>query len=99
MWWRLITTAGGRHRLPLALIGELLGFGSRAVARRKEISSTLDALTAYFLKQMPPRDSAWPFNVKGGIIFSVVSPFSSTRDDQQLRPRTPLARRVHAETR
>lgn len=42
----------------LALLGELAGFGQRAVSRKKEIATTLDALTAYYLLQMPPRDSA-----------------------------------------
>lgn len=42
----------------LQLLSEATGFGSRGVARRNEIATTLDALTAYYLLQMPPRDSA-----------------------------------------
>lgn len=42
----------------MALIGELLGLGSRSVTRRQEIARRLNDLTAYFLMRTPPRDSA-----------------------------------------
>jgi hypothetical protein len=42
----------------MSLLGELLGLGTRTITRRKEIASSLDALTAYYLLRMPPRDSA-----------------------------------------
>lgn len=42
----------------LALIGELLGFGTRTIARRQEIAKLLNDLTAYYLMKSPPRDSA-----------------------------------------
>ncbi|BBZ12617.1 hypothetical protein BST20_19170 [Mycobacterium branderi] len=56
----LITRLGNATSLPtvLALVVDLLGFGSRAVTRRQEIASKSDALTAYYLMQLPPRDSA-----------------------------------------
>ncbi|MEZ0362327.1 hypothetical protein ACAG26_01290 [Mycobacterium sp. pUA109] len=42
----------------LSLLGELLGFGTRTITRRKEIADLLNDLTAYFLLRPPPRDSA-----------------------------------------
>lgn len=42
----------------MSLIGDLLGFGTRTIARRKEIADMLNDLTAYFLLRPPPRDSA-----------------------------------------
>lgn len=42
----------------MSLIGELFGFGTRALARRREITKMLDDLTAYFLLRPPPRQSA-----------------------------------------
>ncbi|WP_131813716.1 hypothetical protein [Mycolicibacterium fortuitum] len=42
----------------MSLIGELLGLGTRTVARRKEIHAQLDALTAYYILGMPPQGPA-----------------------------------------
>jgi hypothetical protein len=42
----------------LTLLAESLGFRTRSATRGKEIATTLDALTAYYLLEMPPRDTA-----------------------------------------
>lgn len=41
----------------LTLLGELVGFRTRAVERTENIAATRDSLTAYYLLQMPPNDN------------------------------------------
>jgi hypothetical protein len=42
----------------MSLIGELLGFGTRTIARRKEIADLLNDLQAYYLLRPHPPESA-----------------------------------------
>lgn len=42
----------------VSLIGELLGFGTRTIARRKEIADLLNDLQAYYLMRPQPPESA-----------------------------------------
>lgn len=56
----IIPTMANATSIPtvMSLMGELLGFGTRTVARRKEITELLTDLTAYYLLRLPPRESA-----------------------------------------
>lgn len=55
-----VTRLGEATSLPtvLAVFKDLAGFGERGTARKKKIATALDSLTAYYLLQMPPEDSA-----------------------------------------